>query len=61
MRGGDLSPMGGGDSTVEIDETYFGRKDGFEIKRGSGHKNAVLTLVERGGEARSFHLESATK
>jgi transposase-like protein len=61
MRSGDLSPMGGADTTVEIDETYIGRKDGFEIKRGSGHKNAVLTLVERGGEARSFHLESATK
>jgi transposase-like protein len=61
MRGGAFSPMGGADTTVEIDETYIGRKDGFEIKRGSGHKNAVLTLVERGGEARSFHLESATK
>ena len=56
MRSGDLSPMGGADNTVEIDETYIGRKDGFEIKRGSGYKNAVLTLVERGGEARSFHL-----
>ena len=53
--------MGGADNTVEIDETYIGRKDGFEVKRGSGHKNAVLTLVERGGEARSFHVESATK
>jgi hypothetical protein len=61
MRSGDLSPMGGADNTVEIDETYIGRKDGFEIKRSSGHKNAVLTLVERGGVARSFHLESATK
>jgi transposase-like protein len=61
MRSGDLSPMGGADNTVEIDETYIGRKDGFEVKRGSGHKNAVLTLVERGGKARSFHLESATK
>jgi len=61
MRSGDLSPMGGPDSTVEIDETYIGRKDGFEIKRGTGHKNAVLTLVERRGAARSFHLESATK
>ena len=50
----DFSPMGGADNTVEIDETYIGRKDGFEIKRGSGHKNAVLTLVERGGRGSFF-------
>ena len=56
-----LSPMGGEGCVVEIDETYIGRKDGFEIKRGSGHKNAVLTLVERGGEARSFHLAERNK
>jgi len=61
MRDGELSPMGGADGVVEIDETYIGRKDGFEIKRGAGHKNAVLTLVERDGKARSFHVESATK
>lgn len=61
MRDGALSPMGGGGGVVEIDETYIGRKDGFEIKRGFGHKNAVFTLVERGGSARSFHVEDATK
>lgn len=61
MRDGSLAPMGGAGSAVEIDETYIGRKDGFEVKRGSGHKNAVLTLVERNGKARSFHVESATK
>ena len=26
-------------------------------KRGFAHKNAVLTLVERGGSARSFHID----
>jgi transposase-like protein len=61
MRDGALSPMGGGGGVVEIDETYIGRKDGFEVKRGFGHKNAVFTLVERGGSARSFHVEDATK
>ena len=61
MRDGALSPMGGAGGVVEIDETYIGRKDGFEVKRGSGHKNSVLTLVERGGKARSFHVENATK
>jgi transposase-like protein len=61
MRVGGLTPMGGNGGVVEIDETYIGRKDGFEVKRGFGHKNAVLTLVERGGSARSFHVEDATK
>ena len=36
--------MGGAGSIVEIDETYIGRKDGAAINRGTGHKNAVLTL-----------------
>lgn len=61
MRQDELAPMGGGGGVVEIDETYIGRKAGFEVKRGSGHKNAVFTLVERGGSARSFHVEDATK
>ena len=61
MRVGDLAPMGGEGSIVEIDETFIGRKEGFEEKRGFGHKNTVLTLVERGGTARSFHVEDATK
>lgn len=61
MRDGSLAPMGGAGGVVEIDETYTGRKEGFEVKRGYGHKNAVLTLVERKGRARSFHLETATK
>ena len=61
MRDGALAPMGGAGGIVEIDETYIGRKEGFEVQRGGGHKNAVLTLVERGGAARSFHVESVKK
>jgi transposase-like protein len=61
MRDGSLAPMGGEGSTVEIDETFIGKKDGFEVRKGAWHKNAVLTLVERGGAARSFHIENATK
>jgi transposase-like protein len=61
MRSGDLSPMGGAGSIVKIDETYIGRKEGAEIKRSIWHKNAILTLVERGGRARSFHVDNATK
>jgi transposase-like protein len=58
MRGGAFSPMGG---IVEIDETFIGRKEGAEIQRGTAHKRAVLTLVERGGSARSFHVDSTRK
>jgi transposase-like protein len=61
MRDGDLSPMGGAGGVVEVDETYIGRKDGFEVKQGAWHKNTILTLVERDGRARSFHVDNATK
>ncbi|MFA5955858.1 IS1595 family transposase [Hyphomicrobium sp.] len=60
MRSGGLAPpMGGSGSVVEVDETFFGNKKGMPIRRGLSHKHAVLTLVERGGEARSFHIEKA--
>jgi hypothetical protein len=59
MRSGPLAAMGGADSVVEIDETFIGRKQGAEIKQGVGHKHAVRTLVERGGSARSFHVDGA--
>ena len=58
MASGDLlPPMGGEGATVEVDETYIGRKPGQEKKRGYQHKHAVLTLVERSGQARSFHID----
>jgi transposase-like protein len=44
--------------TVEIDETYVGGKvKGHGIKAGRDNKAPVVTLVERGGQARSFHVE----
>lgn len=58
MRSGDLSPLGGGGGIVEIDETFIGRLEGQpKAKGGWGHKNVVLTLVQRGGGARSFHID----
>lgn len=65
MRSGDLSPLGGNDNggsgVVEIDETYIGRVEGVPKQRtGWAHKNVVLTLVERGGIARSFHVDSTS-
>jgi hypothetical protein len=65
MRDGGLSPLGGGGGTVEIDETVQGRIEGApspkNIKGGrSGYRNVALTLVERGGKARSFHVTGTT-
>jgi transposase-like protein len=62
MRDGSLAPMGGAGGIVEVDETFIGRKEGVEkAKAGYGHKNVVLSLVERGGSVRSFHVESTRK
>ena len=61
MASGDFTPMGGAGKFVEVDETYIGRlADVPKAKGGVAHKNAVLTLVERGGKARSFHVENAS-
>ena len=60
MRDGKLSPMGGSGKTVEMDETYIGRLAGQPAKKGPATKNVVLTLVERGGIARSFHIDSTS-
>lgn len=62
MRSGDLAPMGGSGKIVEVDETFIGRKAGVpKAKAAHWHKNPVLTLVERKGKARSFHVENVTK
>jgi transposase-like protein len=61
MRDGSLAPMGGDGGVVEVDETFIGRREGVEVRRGFAHKNVVLSLVERGGSARSFHVESTRK
>ncbi len=53
--------MGGPGGIVESDETYIGRLKGVpQPKNGPAHKNMVMTLVERGGGARSFHIDSAS-
>lgn len=55
MRTGDLDPMGG---VVEVDETYIGRLKGFsDVRGGTVHKMKVLSLVQRGGGARSVVID----
>jgi transposase-like protein len=63
MRTGGLAPLGGAGKTVEIDETAQGKIQGAPKRahRGMGsYGRTVLTLVERGGSARSFHVEGTT-
>ncbi len=73
MREGglDLPPLGGPGKVVEVDETYYGRVEnpgthsraGTPYKKQSGtvNKRAIVTLIERGGKARSFHVPRADK
>jgi transposase-like protein len=61
MRDGSPPPMGGSGETIEADETFIGRLQGQpKRKDGYSHKNVVLTLVQRGGSARSFHIDNAS-
>ncbi len=58
MRDGSLAPMGGLGGIVEVDETYIGRQKSLGVdETGYHNKNMVVTLVERGGSARSFHTD----
>ena len=58
MRDGTLRPpLGGQGAVVEVDETFIGQKKDVPKRRGYAHKHAVLSLVERGGKVRSFHVD----
>ena len=57
MRDDSAEPMGGSGKIVEADETFIGRKKGRKVRQGASHKHAVVSLVERGGKVRSFHVD----
>lgn len=48
--------LGGNNAPVEADETYWGTVPGKKRKPGVGHKLKIVSLVERGGSKRSFHV-----
>jgi transposase-like protein len=68
---GPSNPMGGAGKIVEADETYFGQKaDKRKVttsgrpytkggNSGPSNKIAIVSLVERGGKVRSFHVDRA--
>jgi len=72
MRDGTIVPLGGEGRRVEADETYIWKKADPKpsknrrglpfTKRGLGGANrAIVSLVERGGSVRSFHVENSDK
>jgi transposase-like protein len=67
MRNDDPEPLGGKGKTVEVDETFIGKPEsvfvngkGWQLKRGTGTKQKVLTMVERGGRAISIKVDDLT-
>jgi transposase-like protein len=67
MRLDAPEPMGGHGKVIEADETYIGGKETnkHRNKRNQhkdhlGGKQAVVSLVERDGSARSFHVANVT-
>ncbi len=65
MKDANPTPMGGEGKTVEVDETFSGPSEyvfksdkGWQKKQGSiAKRDMILSLVERGGRARSFQLD----
>lgn len=63
MREGSFTtPMGGAGKHVEADETYIGGKAKNRAHRRGAlpKKEAIVSLVERGGMVRSFHVKRVT-
>jgi hypothetical protein len=53
-----MEPMGGAGEVIEADETYIGTERPKRYgERGADHKRKVVSLVQRGGSVRSFHVE----
>ena len=71
MRSGSLSPLGGEGKIVEADETYYGKPEIPHVsiqRKGRPYKHkkprnsrAIVSLIERGGDVRSFHVRQANE
>jgi transposase-like protein len=61
MNTGFSGPLGSNGGAVEVDETYWGNI-GKQAPgaRGWAHKMKVVSLVERDGQKRSFHVANVT-
>lgn len=56
MKEGSGGPLGGDGSIVEVDETLMGPQRGVAKKYAGQHRTKVLSLVQRDGKTRSFHV-----
>ena len=57
MKPATPSPIGGQNKVIEADETFIGGKaKNRAFAKKETKKQAVMTLVERDGESRSFHV-----
>jgi transposase-like protein len=53
----NATPIGGQNKVVEADETFIGgKKKNRAFAKKEPKKHAVMTLVDRDGESRSFHI-----
>ena len=71
MHDGGSDPLGGSGMNVEADETYHGKTESPRPrnkylppptrgrKTGPAGKRAIVGLVERGGNVRTFHVPVA--
>ena len=62
MRSEPTWTMGGNGTSgiVEADETYWGNKEQGKGTKGYEHKMKLVSLVERHGEKRTFHVANVT-
>jgi transposase-like protein len=56
MKDSSGGPLGGAGSIVEADETLMGAQRGVPKKNAGQHRTKVLSLVQRDGKTRSFHV-----
>ena len=68
MKDDGSVPIGGGGGVIEADETFLGKRAtvfengvGWRSKRGTGDMLKIVSLVERGGRARSIKVENLQK
>jgi transposase-like protein len=56
MKPTDDGPLGGFTKFVEVDEMFVGGSESKQAYRKVAPKKVVVSLIERGGKARSFHI-----
>lgn len=56
MRDGAPGLLGGEGAIVEADETFMSPKKGEKVKKAGHHRSKVVSLVQRDGKTRSFHV-----